>query len=314
MRCPFLQETNVRFCQASPFRKMIVQSSEPSSAERCSSPHYAECPAARQEGGQPVAAQRCPFLQVSLMQYCSAASVTKYIPYSESLLSRCGSENYRYCEFYVGLAEPEVDSRQTCARPDGKEGPAQEQLVDGVRVSTKLAYTSNHMWIDENEDGSCHVGVDAFFTRVLGKVDKLSFATPKGAGRPSAVISACGVDLPVIFPRPIEVTRTNDYLRATPEKLISHPYSLGWLFEGRAGAGERCAKSEWNPALIRGRAILDWMRSEVERISRFVHQRCAAADAAGEALMMDGGTVRPGLAQHLDREEILVLFNDFFAL
>jgi hypothetical protein len=55
------------------------------------------------------------------------------------------------------------------------------------------------------------------------------------------------------------------------------------------------------------------MRSEVERISRFIHDRCTVAGAQGESLMMDGGTVRAGLAQHLNREEVFVLFNEFFA-
>ena len=68
--------------------------------------------------------------------------------------------------------------------------------MDGARLSTKLAYSPNHMWLDESEDGSCHVGVDAFFTRVLGNVDKLSFVTPRGAGRPSAVINAAASTFP----------------------------------------------------------------------------------------------------------------------
>jgi glycine cleavage system H lipoate-binding protein len=308
MKCPFLQETHVKFCQASPFRKMIVQSSEPSSAERCSSPQYAECPAARQHGEQDPYATRCPFLQVSLMQYCSAASVTKYIPYSESILSRCGSQNYRYCEFYVSIAQPDAASTA-----DAEPGTTEEQCVDGVTLPGRLAYSSNHMWVDENEDGSCHIGVDGFFARALGKIDRISYVSPKGTGRPSAVISTCGVDLPMIFPKTIEITRANEYLRAAPAKLTSHPYSLGWLFEGKTAVTGRNT-SEWKPTLMRGRAALDWMRTEVDRISRFVHERCAVAGVEGETVMMDGGSVRPGLAQHLEKDELLQLFNEFFAL
>jgi glycine cleavage system H lipoate-binding protein len=309
MRCPFLQEARVKYCQASPFKKMIVESSEPSSPERCSSPAFIDCPSARQEHAEMAGAQQCPNLQSSLMQYCSAASVTKYIPYSESLLSRCGSENHRYCELYLAIAEPEGEQAQSDgSAAKGEDSASEEQCIDGVHVSKRVAYSSNHMWLDVDEDGSCHVGVDAFFAHVLGKIEKLSFITPKGTGRPCAVISTRGVDLPMIFPTPIVVTRANDYLRADPDKLTAHPYSLGWLFEGKVVAG-----SGANATLLRGKAALEWMRAEVERMSHFIHDRCAVGESAGEPLMMDGGTVRPGLVQHLGQEEILTVFNEFFS-
>jgi glycine cleavage system H lipoate-binding protein len=297
----------VKYCLASPFRKMIVQSSEASKHERCSSPDYISCPAARAQGTLQTGGQ-CPFLQASLMQYCSAASMTKYIPYSESILSRCGTENYRYCELYFSLAEP-----GKAVPPETAGETMEECVVEGVTCSTRVAYSRNHMWLDENEDGSCHIGVDAFFTRVLGDVDNLSFAIPRGPGRVSAVIHTQGIDLSMIFPESVVVTRTNDYLRANPAKLISHPYSLGWLFEGRIKSG-LLSVGQNRPVLLRGRAALDWMRAEVERISRFLHDRCAAMNPAAGATMMDGGTVRSGIARHLDREAILVLFNEFFAL
>jgi glycine cleavage system H lipoate-binding protein len=292
---------------------MIVESSEPSGTERCSSPAYKECPAARQGLATLPDVDRCPYLHSSLMQYCSAASVTKYIPYSESLLSRCGSENHRYCELFLAIAEPEGEQAEPAPDEDGEIGINGERFVEGVGVSARLAYSPNHMWLDVSEDGTCHVGIDAFFARILGKVDKLGFIAPKGSGRPCAVISTAGADLPMIFPKPITVTRANDYLRANPDKLISHPYSLGWLFEGKVSGNQAPVGNERNTALLRGKTALDWMRAEVERMSRFIHDRYAVGDAAGHALVTDGGTVRPGFVQHLEPEEVLAVFNEFFA-
>jgi glycine cleavage system H lipoate-binding protein len=289
---------------------MIVDASEPASPERCSSPAFVECPSAPHEEADAAGAQHCPNLQISLMQYCSAASVTKYIPYSESLLSRCGTENHRYCELYLAIAEPDDCQTRPDPAADGEEGAGEEHCFEGVQVSSRVSYSPNHMWMDVDEDGSCHVGVDAFFTHVLGKIEKLSFITPRGTGRPCAVISTRGVDLPMIFPLPITVTRTNDYLRANPDKVTAHPYSLGWLFEGKAVAAQG---SSANSALLRGKAALDWMRAEVERMSHFIHDRCVVGDSAGEPLMMDGGEMRPGLVQHLGQEEILTVFNEFFS-
>ncbi len=313
MRCPFLKEAHVKHCQASSFRKMIVQTPEMSSTERCSSPGYVDCPSARRAGEQLPDAPRCPFLQASLVQYCSAAAITKYIPYSESLLSRCGNENHRYCDLYLGLAHSSEAAGMPAEAPAVEAGGDAEDSADGVPLSSKMAYSPNHMWLDVGGDGSCHIGVDAFFTKVLGQADRLSFVTAKGVARPSAVIHVGGVDLQMIFPNPMLITRTNDYLRANPDKLISHPYSLGWLFEGEAGGGWRSGENELSAGLIRGKAALDWMRAELERISHFIHERCTMIGAQGESLMMDGGTVRTGLVQHLKREEVFALFNEFFA-
>jgi glycine cleavage system H lipoate-binding protein len=314
MRCPFLKETQVKHCQASPFRKMIVQSAEPSGPERCSSPDHVNCPAARRAGGELPEAPRCPFLQTSLVQFCSAASITKYIPYSDSLLSRCGNENHRYCDLYLGLARPaEAGEAAGAPAPGPAEGEDsnQEPSVDGVSVPSKMAFSPNHMWLDVGEDGSCHIGVDGFFARVIGQVDRISSIVAKGVARPSAIVSVNGIDLQMIFPNPVRITRSNACLRANPERLVTHPYSLGWLFEGeldRAGSEE-----EPGAGLMRGKTAVEWMRLEMERMARFIHDRCTITGALGENLMMDGGTLRMGLAAHLNREEIFVLFNEFFA-
>jgi hypothetical protein len=292
---------------------LIVQSPEIFNAELCSTPGHVDCPSARRAGEPTPYAPRCPFLQASHMQYCSAASITKFIPYSESLLSRCGTENHRYCEAYLGLARPVEAADPSQAAPEEDHESGDSGSADGVPVSFKTAYSPNHMWLDIGEDGSCHVGVDALFARVLGRADRLNFVTTRGFARPSVVISVCGIDLQMIFPNPMLVTRTNDYLRASPDKLISHPHSLGWLFEGEAGGVRTSARNDLCAGLIHGKAALEWMRAEMERMSRFVHDRCSLIGALGECLAMDGGTVRSGLVQHLNREEVFILFNEFFA-
>ncbi len=313
MRCPFLRETHVKYCEAAPYKKMIVEAPGASGAERCSSPAHRDCPSARHAAENQSAGTHCPFLVSSLVQYCSAAAITKYIPYSESLLSRCGTANHRYCELFLGLARP-FDAKAGGSASPGESGDfGALEYVEEVPVCSAVAHSPNHMWLDVNPDGSCHVGVDAFFTRVIGRVDRLSYVPARGLARPSAVISAGGVDLQMIFPRPIQVVRTNDYLRANPEKLVSHPYTLGWLFEGEIKNGPPPADSNPRHGLLRGKAVLEWMRRELERISRFVHERCTVTGFQGESLVMDGGAVRPGLLSCLDREEAFALFNEFFA-
>ena len=68
----------------------------------------------------------------------------------------------------------------------------------------------------------------------------------------------------MIFPEPIDVTRTNDYLRATPAKLTSHPYSLGWLFEGKVSAEQLPKASGTGPDSRAGDPRLDAGRGRAD--------------------------------------------------
>ena len=45
------------------------------------------------------------------------------------------------------------------------------------------------MWADIDEDGICHVGIDPFLAKVLGRIDKLTFATTFGEHYPGVVIT-----------------------------------------------------------------------------------------------------------------------------
>src|SRR5205814_457842 len=112
------------------------------------------------------------------MQYCAAAPVAKLVPYSESLLSRCGNDAFRYCELYLSMAHPALRAAE----------------VDGVAMPEWLRYSANHMWLDVTGDGTCHAGIDAFLSRALGKVERIAYVWLKGEHRPAAVLTAGGVE------------------------------------------------------------------------------------------------------------------------
>ena len=101
MRCPYLKDSRVKFCRVSAFRKMIADAPGQADREKCSSEDYAACELARQHGMPATMESSCPFLQESQAQYCSAASVTRFIPYSANRASRCGSESHQSCEMYL---------------------------------------------------------------------------------------------------------------------------------------------------------------------------------------------------------------------
>jgi glycine cleavage system H lipoate-binding protein len=284
MTCPFLREAQVKYCRSAAVRKLIPLTAGAKTDEKCGSAEYVSCSvyAAHREDDAPEAGP-CPFLRESLMQYCGAASVTRFVPYSESLISRCGNDSFRYCELYLAMAHPSNPGEQ----------------VDGVALPQWLRYTKNHMWLDVTEDGVCHAGIDAFLSRALGKVDRISYVWQKGARRPAAVLTVNGIDLEVTFPNALMLTGCNLYLRADPSRLATDPYTAGWLFEGTP-------LDDTSVGLVDGETACDWMHGEQRRMNEFLQQQtgCSA----------DGGMFASGLPRMLDREQTLTLFHEFFYL
>jgi len=156
MPCPFLKEAQVKYCRSSSIRKLIPLAQAGRAEERCTSENYRACAVFRQQpDAEGLAAfGTCPLLHESLMQYCGAAPVAKFVPYSESLLSRCGNDGYRYCELYLQMSHPLPPP----------------ETADGIPMPVELGYSANHLWLDAGGDGICHVGIDAFLSRALGEV------------------------------------------------------------------------------------------------------------------------------------------------
>ncbi len=284
MTCPFLKEAAVKYCQAAGMRKMIPLAQAGAAQEKCSSGEHRDCAVYRGCPPESNGREACPFLRESLMQYCSAAPVAKLIPYSEPALSRCGSDRYRYCELYLTMSHP----------------PAAVESVDGIPMPGWLRYTANHMWVDVTDEGICHAGIDAFFSRALGKIETVTYVCPKAFRRAAVVLRAAGVDVEVVFPNPLRVTSCNPYARANPASIECEPYTSGWLFEG-------AAEPETTADLFEGAEARQWMEREHLRMNEFLQR------TTGCGALADGGALACGVASQLDRSQMLALFHEFFS-
>jgi glycine cleavage system H lipoate-binding protein len=185
-----------------------------------------------------------------------------------------------------------------------------DRQVYGIRVPGKLAFSSNHMWLDIGEGGSCHVGVDAFFARLLGSFDGLSFVTTAGISSPRAAFTLRGIELHMVFPGRIHITRVNTYLRIHSGKVISDPYGMGWLFEGVVP--DTVTLEQSRAGLLRGEEAVEWMERELRRICEFLHDRPPGPSPHAGDAGAGPGTGYEGLMNQLSREELLRLFNEFF--
>ena len=286
--CPFLKQAQVKYCRVSPVRKLIPLAQASTGGERCSSRQYEDCAAFRQhpEAGEFPPSRACPFLSASLMQFCGAAAVAKFIPYNDSPLSRCGNEGYRYCELYLQMSHPAPPPRTAL----------------GIPMPAELAYSANHFWVDRGTDGCCYVGIDGFLSRVLGQVERVVPVWQKGRHRPAVVVRAGDFEAEIALPFVLDLTDCNLYLRTRPEWLANEPYTRGWLFAGARIGGE-------DEGMLRGRRAHDWMDEEVRRLHEFLQHLPGPAGATAA----DGGMFAAGLVQTLARESSFALFEEFFS-
>ncbi len=305
MRCPFLREAQVKYCKASAVKRMIVRMPAEAVDERCSTSEYETCPSLIQLHEDHPSHSHCPFLHESLVQYCAASPVTKYIPHSESTITRCGNDNHHYCDLYVSIAAPEQNE-------DG-HGDSRASN-DSIPLPRRLAFTSNHFWLDQADDGTCHIGIDGFLATLFHKIDKVNFITTKGISTPIVVVTAHGVDLQFVFASPVNITGVNSYLRTDPDKVLTHPYSSGWLFEGTLSESSNGnAKESFVRELLRGDEATQWMSKEVDHLSDFLHNTILPNHATAEPMMADGGVAAADFVDHLEHAELLHLFNEFFS-
>jgi len=274
MPCPFLKEGRAQYCHAAPLGKLILEGPGFSGVGRCTSPEYEGCDLVKKDE---MGKQRCPHLEDVHVQYCGVTTPVKLIPFSESQLSSCGTDGYRYCESYL-----------TLARPHGAMVPA-----------ANLLYSPNHFWLAAEESGLCHIGIDAFLADFVGNVDGVTFVTTHGTQRPVIALTVHGVEWPLTFPNPLLIQKVNGHLRGDPARLTTDPYGSGWLFSGWELPGQT------RTGLISGPPAAAWHAEEDERLAQEIHETLQ--------LNCDGGRPVRGIGQLLSRQQLVCSLQHFFS-
>jgi glycine cleavage system H lipoate-binding protein len=273
MACPFLKEGRARYCHAAPVRKLILDGPGVAGGGRCASPEYVQCElVAEGEAKQ----GRCTHLEEIRVQYCGVSSITKLVPFSDSQVSSCVSNSYRYCDSYLMLARPHAST------------PA-----------ANLFYAPNHFWLDVEDSGLCHIGVDSFLTDVAGSIDGLTFVTTRGTHCPALALTIHGIEWPISFPNPMMIQKVNTRVRSDPARLAADPYGAGWLFEGWELPGRT------RSGLVSGAQAEAWQSEERERLANEIHE--------SQVLACDGGSPVSGVAQLLPRQNLVCLLQHFFS-
>jgi glycine cleavage system H lipoate-binding protein len=272
MSCPFLKEGRARYCHAAPVRKLILDGPGAAGDGLCASLDYPQC---EMVGKNEAQQSRCPHLEEIRVQYCEVSPVTKLVPFSESELSSCTSSSYRYCDSYLMLARPNSST-----------------------AAVNLLYSPNHFWLDAEESGLCHIGIDAFLADVAGSIDGVTFVTTHGTHCPALAFNIHGVDWPMSFPNPLMIQKVNSRARSDPSRIAADPYGAGWLFEGWE------VPSRTRAGLVCGAQAAAWQGEEQARLAREIHET--------HAVDCDGGMPVSGVAQLLLRQDLIGLLQHFF--
>ncbi len=290
MKCPFLRESWVKSCQATPFKKVIEQTAE-SAADLCTSSAFQGCAAFKAQRGT-TSSPPCPFLHESRAHFCSQDPTVRLVPCSDQVHSRCVTGNHHYCESFLGATH-----RTQSILEESGEFP--------MAMPAHFLFTHNHMWLDVSTEHDCHIGLDALLTRVLGRVEKLSFITSQGEQCPSVVLTTHGVNLHMVFPHPMQITCPNAQVRVDPERVLLDPYGAGWLFEGTEANG-----TDIRSGLLSGEPARLWMEREVHRIADMIRARASKEDNKQFPVAADGGFPVEGAIRLLRRNEISHFFDE----
>jgi glycine cleavage system H lipoate-binding protein len=272
---------------------MIASGQGDHASERCSNASHVNCELYASKPQAEAGNGACPYLHDTLAHYCGAAPVARFIPFSDQA-GRCGGSGFRFCELYLGF---ERAGDKLSAPRSGN-----------IRVPADLYYAPNHLWLHVGPNGTCHIGIDAFFASVLHSVESVAFVTTGGVDRPSAVLNVHGVDWPISFQNRVLISGVHTYLRSTPERLMLDPYGAGWLFEACELPGEPA-----QTGLMTGRQALTWMEQERRRFDESIHAISGVQMGTGPAVMNDGGDAVVNVLGQFGREEILRMLHTFFA-
>ena len=310
VRCPFLREEQVKSCQAAPFRKSLARSSATGEGERCTSADHATCPAACAR-----ATRRTPTPRAARSCASRSSSSARRRPGRPT----CRGASRRSCAARTtatasaSSSSPPPGPRRAgrpCPTPDsrrGRDGGGGRRAGAGVALLRRQPPVARRGRRRPVPPRGRRLPRPA---RRRGRAPHLPHRQGRRPARRSC--SPCGgVDLTLVFPRPLPLVAANTRLRSGPRPPRRRPVRPRLALHRPVGRGRRApACRSRRPR----RAAREWMASEVSPPAHASSTSTCCTRAPETALPADGGRPAPGFLRHLEREDVLRLFAAFFPL
>ncbi len=287
MKCPFLEEVVVRYCQAYPVRKMIPCSSE---EKTCIGDGHFQCETFRQIAGEPFHSQEETMAKRESVpqEYPLLKASSAFFPPNWAKI--CRPSNCPACIY-----------RSQCFAAEGK-WMKEPVLVSGFVMQRGLHFSRAHTWAKTRKVDAVRVGFDDFAQKLLGNITRIELPE-KGStlkqGEPSWTVTCNSRSADLLSPIDGEIISVNEKLLEDTSFINKDPYGNGWVLTLKPFNLEENLR-----LLYQGDEARTWLENDADRLHRRVEKDLGVTIA-------DGGQLIKAISKHIPAKEWNRLVQDF---
>jgi glycine cleavage system H protein len=290
VKCPFLEEVVVRYCQAYPVRKMIPCSAEEST---CVGDGHFSCSTFKEMAREDlkVKEEMMAKMDSTSQVYPSLkASSNFFPPYWANI---CRPSNCPACIY-----------RSQCIAAEGK-WLKEPVLVSGFVMQRGLHFSRAHTWAKTRKADAVRIGFDDFAQKLLGKITTVELpekgsALKQGESAWSVKCGSRSADL--LSPIDGEVISVNEKLFKDTSMINKDPYGNGWALTLKPYNLEENLR-----LLYQGDEAKTWLENDADRLHRRVAKDLGVTVA-------DGGQLIEAINKKVPAKEWKKLVEDFLHL
>lgn len=173
----------------------------------------------------------------------------------------------------------------------------------GFEIPTGYEFHPGHTWVCDEGRQNARVGMDAFASRLFGKIDRVETVELNRwvrQGQKLWTVTRDGKSVDMLSPIEGVVVSLNHQVIKNPELLSSDPYKDGWICVVKAPDMQTNMKN-----LIQGPLVAPWMQNTLSRLSSLATQ-------FAPAMAQDGGLPVSGLLMQMDPVTQERVVKEFF--
>jgi len=203
----------------------------------------------------------------------------------------------------------EVPAAQPAAAAAVPAAEAASELLGTLDEPEGLFYNPSHSWAFLEMDGRVKVGLDHFFQRVFGKIDKIEVPAPGEdleQGSAAIVVTSGERSLKARMPVGGQIEKVNQRVLSDPRILLRDSYNEGWILRLKP-------KNflESTGSLIFGKYAREWLAGEIKRLRDFLIKHVTSEDVSMRT-MYDGGVPVHGVSGLIDDKLWATVKEEFF--
>jgi len=196
-------------------------------------------------------------------------------------------------------AQTELPAKPHAAGPR----PIRMEHAYGFQLPEGYCFHPGHTWALKEGPETARVGIDAFATNLLGRIDRIDvMGENRWVRQGQKLMTVKSVDVVVDFLSPVEgvVTALNSDALSDPGLVARDPYSQGWIATVKS---PELATNQHN--LVQGSMVAPWLQNSITRLNSMV-------GPLAPTMAADGGIPLGGLLSRVEPELRQKLAKEFF--